>query len=878
LSNGIEDGQPTRDDIAYFIDVLRSATRQGRTLEEAASDARRRSAPNMVPAIDAALERLVAERNRIGRLRDPRSLQSESIEPWYTGPTEGDTSWPAYAQLVERKMPDALGPIDDSTSKTLTLMPPPILPDFNSKGLVLGYVQSGKTANYIGLISKAADVGYRLFIVMTGMLEPLRKQTHGRIHSDLIEANPDRWFSLTTAEQDFSLTGAYNVNAFLAEHNENWTIAVVKKNVARLNRLATWLEGARPEILRNTPVLVIDDEADQASLNTANGDYRTRTNEQILRLLALPPKVAYVGYTASPFANLLIDPNVPQDLYPKDFIVDLPRPNAYFGPERIFGRDELPDEGPDEAVDGIDCIRSVSDAEAQTLIPPRVGIDGFVPDIPPSLDEACRYFVMAAAARRARGQGDKHVSMLIHTTTRVVVHANMRQPIADLFNTFATRLEHDRSRLLAEFRSVWESEVGRVGPVSEDERPITFDEMVQCLPAVLDVLNVVVENGKSEERLDYEATPGQVVVVIGGDVLSRGLTIEGLTVSYFLRASGAYDTLLQMGRWFGYRPGYSDLCRTWMTDDLARYFRDVSRVEQEIRRDVERYELEGLTPLDFQVRIRRHPALNITAPGKMQAAIEVERSYSGRRVQTILFHHRDPDWLAANISAVRSLVGASLPGRTVEDAGYGKIIRDLPVEHVLQFLGDYRIHEDSREMNPDLLARFIERQVERTGELASWNLVIMGLRRANENLGEVDLGLGDPVAAINRSRVVPKLGVDEATANIKALTTATDILADFPDLRQSASGRHSDFIRTRTLRHPGVGALMIYPISRHSVPERRPRPGYPPTRMELEAVDDVMGAALVFPEIRREVTVGYVSAPSVEADEELVELPEEAAE
>jgi hypothetical protein len=257
----------------------------------------------------------------------------------------------------------------------------------------------------------------------------------------------------------------------------------------------------------------------------------------------------------------------------------------------------------------------------------------------------------------------------------------------------------------------------------------------------------------------------------------------------------------------------------------------------------------------------------------------VERSYSGRRVQTILFHHRDAHWLSGNIEAARSLIASAISGRTVETEGYGRIVRGVPVEDILEFLNSYSIHEDSREMKPELLTGYIKSQVERAGELVNWNLVVMGLRTVNDRLGEIDFGFDEPVAAINRSRVIPKLGVDEATANIKALTTATDVLADFPDLRRSALGGHNQFIRERTQHAPGVGAVLIYPISRHSVPERKPPQGRPPSRMALDAVDEVIGMSLVFPESSLE-TVGrstvYYSAPPLEV--EYLELPQEAAE
>src|SRR5882724_250273 len=416
----------TNDQIGQMAEQILDSVRAGRTPEEAAG-----RLSTFLPAdlVEQALQRYRDASKRVWTMKEPGSIHKKHFDPWYLGPDPGDKLWHSYAKYLKEKGWDQIArdAIDAASTRVVSLLDPPGKAQIRTRGLVLGHVQSGKTANFTAVIAKAADVGYRFIIVLSGLNNVLRYQTQLRIDEDLIAANLENWITVTDIQDDFAANT--NVNSFLTEKHSTKVLGVVKKNSSRLKRLHRWLTGARPEVLRACPVLIIDDEADQASPNShPKPNERTEINKQIIKLLADLPKAAYVGYTATPFANLFIDPTLPEDLYPRDFIIDLPRGEGYFGAEQIFGRAPL-DEA-EEPVDGLDMIRIVPDDEIVSLKPPsRETRFTFVPEITPTLREAMLYFWMATAARHVRGQRSKHATMLIHTTQYAVVHRNFKSVI-----------------------------------------------------------------------------------------------------------------------------------------------------------------------------------------------------------------------------------------------------------------------------------------------------------------------------------------------------------------------------------------------------------------------------------------------------------------
>jgi hypothetical protein len=788
--------------------------------------------------------------------RSPTLRGEKRFVDWYSGPSEDDRFWPALKKhLLERKKwPGATVESLDRESTNVMRLLPHVGGIVDTKGLVIGYVQSGKTANYSALIAKAADVGYRLFIVLAGIHNSLRRQTQTRLQAELIDGDErvkTLWHTLTLPQEDFR-AGGTNTDAFLSSDSHQRILLVVKKNAHVLRRLIKWLSAAQPRLLEMCPALLIDDEADQAGLNTGKlgqEDDRTAINRLILNLKKALPKSAYVGYTATPFANVLTDPSG-ADLYPSDFVVALSKPPNYFGAELFFGREPLENEDTEPAAPP-DMFRLVADDEVPRLRPTKPAeAEDFEADVPTSLRTAVEYFILATAARWARGHRMKHSSMLVHTSMNLPVHRKLATCISAEIERIRQSLRD--ADMKAHLEELWTTEHARV--TRADLQPVPFSEVESLIGAVLARLRVVVDNSKSESRLIYkeeetlEEADEVVHIAVGGNTLSRGLTLEGLLVSYFVRSASAYDTLLQMGRWFGYRFGYEDLPRIWMTDELRQAFRDLATVEEEIRTDVARYEDEGLTPLQFAVRIRTHPTLAVTSRLKMQAATPVQIDYAGFTRQTTYFHHRDATWLEKNWNAGAALVDGLLEqGRTFEESGPHRFLRGVAVEEVLSFLDSYDCHDDHTEMRRELLRKYIEKQKGR-GRLGKWTVAAVTL--TNSNKAKAPLG-GIDLVPVSRSMLQPR----GDGADVGTITTQDNFSFDLP-----AEKRERPAPGTPRIQHTRPAdvepLLLLIPIDKDSEPKKAPvsaaADGGPakPTRKRLDAARHVLGIALAFPNVR----------------------------
>lgn len=829
-----------------------------------------------IEQVRAARRIVEAEIQRIRVLRDPPALLNPELRGWYPGPSDGDIFWP---KVKERLLSlgwseSSVNELDKESNRVVSLLEHPGVGVFERKGLVVGYVQSGKTANFTSVIAKAADAGYRLFIVMSGVTNKLRKQTQKRFDSDLKQLLNERWVALTNENDDFTQQHAGNVDAFLTQYAQHKTVCIVKKIPMRLRLLADWLSKARSEVLQSCPVLIIDDEADEASINVARVQgMRSQVNSQICRMINLLPKVAYVGYTATPFANVFIDPSDEQDLYPRDFIVDLPRRPDYFGAERIFGRDDLSPEDSERDKSSLDVVRQIPKKEVALLRPTRSNQTGFSVDIEkiPSLKVAVLWFWLATACRRARrGSADFHSSMLIHSSQMALVHNAFRDPLESFKQKILSLISADDEKTVKEFHDLWVAESSKVKAQDLGLKGFKFDELLTLLPLVIEDTRIVIENylANEEDRLAYGNDP-ETVIIVGGSILARGLTLEGLITSHFVRSASAYDALLQMGRWFGYRHGYEDLPRIWMTDDLKAQFVDLATVEQEVRRDIARYEREGLTPLDFAPRIRTHPSLMITSKLKMQHAVRCSTSYDEKRIQTTIFLHQDESWLQTNIRATKKLIENSQkkcgPHREIKQGRF--LFESIGVDAIKLFINEFQVHERHEMFRKDVIFSYIDAE-NKADSLLNWNLVVMGHR--DDALGSIDLGSGCTPNLIRRSRI-KNLGYDEF-ANIKALMSEPDICADFSDVLPDI--HREELFAIRNNSKPGVGLLLIYPISPNSKAEVGS-----PDREDFVAISPVIGIAIVFPKtFRRSGTVDYMSADLTMIDKDEPELPAETLE
>jgi hypothetical protein len=783
---------------------------------------------------------------------------------WYTGPEDGDEFWPRLqARLESGSMAAVVGEIGQASTKVVANMADPHVWNLKKRGLVVGYVQSGKTANYTAVMAKAADAGYQLFIVLSGLHNNLRRQTQVRLSNDLIDRD---WMPLTSDVADFGnvVNGAASLSRGVK------AIAVVKKNPSRLRRLRDWLRDIPMETRRRVPVLLLDDEADQATPNSASArDRQTKINELVRQIWAEIPTGTYVGYTATPFANIFMDPSDEEELYPSDFIIDLPRPGEYFGAERVFGREPLDsDDDPDP---GLDMVREVPDEDAEMLRPPgnKDTRADFDPDLPQSLINAVIWFLVATAIRRARDQHSAHSSMLVHTTHYVSPHFAMKARLNNLLDEFRASWSKGNH---AAFRASFQDEGTRAAEVATMPLP-EWTEVEQELGNVIADVRVVVDNGYSDDRLDYgRVVHGkpviETVIAIGGGTLSRGLTLEGLVVSYFTRTSNTYDTLLQMGRWFGYRPNYEDLPRIWLQPSLAEEFKFLALVEEEIRQDMHDMERMKVTPRELGVRVRAHPGrLAIVARNKMQHADVVRVSYAGERLQTFMFDEADPKVIVANREAVVAFLAAC--GNIEAPIEADKFPRwtygDVPADVVVSLLNTYRFHDEQTNMRAELMTGWIQR----AAADHPWNVVVIGSgkerRRADGSvidLGEVDLGLPKRVPAVNRAPLTsPPVG----TANIKALLSHNDWFADFDrDAVRALGNLKSEPRAVRRARSEGRGLVIIYPISKDSVPMGPEAKTV--SRRDMQAPGHLMGIGLIFPELEREGRVEEGTYYSVHPD------------
>ena len=788
---------------------------------------------------------------RVEKLSDPKTLRQNVREEWYGGPKVGDRFWSPLQNALESKNwnEDDVQAILEGSTKVISSLHNPASSRFVSKGLVVGYVQSGKTANMTAVISKAADVGFKVIIVLSGLTNALRRQTQERFSHDIVSLNKDRWFKWTDGDRDLHDQAILdNPNSILRGDGSNRHLAVVKKNPSILNRLIKLSKRISDPIKNATPVLVIDDETDQATVNSSRyRDTASTINRQIRELLAEFPRIAFIGYTATPYANILINPQV-NDLYPKDFITALKRPVEYFGPERLFGRDLLDvdeDRVPD---DGLDMIREIQECEAGQMVPrAREARDEFVMPIKPSLEIAIKYFFLAMAVRHVRGDRQEHATMMIHTTAFANPQTNAVGVIDSFRLVLLQSVRSDDAKLKSNLAELWNEEKAKVRPIDVGKpslQIVEFEEIWPELEECIDQTKVLAENYQATERLDY-SKQGRKYIVIGGNVLARGLTVEGLIVSFFLRHATTYDALMQMGRWFGFRPNHEDLPRVWMSREMRKNFKDLATIEQEIRNDIDNMANQDppKTPMDFAVRIRTHPSLSVTSRNKMLDARFQNYNYSNIHKQTYKFLN-NPEWLEQNWVAGEDLVEAALAlGKEFHRERHGFYCREVPVNLLKIFLENYQVHPDHIDLDRESLLGYIDRKVAQ-GErkIQTWSVVIVSNSR-DSAVEDNFRGIGD-LNLVNRSRFQT---LPEETIDIKALVSRNDYTLDMPGV--GGGNRSWNDVYNLRVTHADQPILLLYPINKDSPAPQQRNTGVPPSREDLGACRHVLGMGVMFPDI-----------------------------
>ena len=748
---------------------------------------------------------------------------------------------------------------DDLTDRLLELLEDPERTGpWDRRGMVVGEVQSGKTSNYIEVICKAADAGYKFIVILTGTTNSLRAQTQLRFDEGFLGWDTRLNLALKASNKRVGVgtlrgeplrraipstnateTGDFNLriaNQFNVRLGGDPVIMVVKKNGSVLRNLTNWAKSLHSpgadESIPDIPILVIDDEADFASVNTrpaSTGDAEDPTviNGRIRGLLNAFEKRVYVGYTATPFANIFIHPDheasgYGQDLFPRDFLINLPVPSNHVGPTRVFGLPEDPD---DDTVTStpLPVVRPVSDHEEHI---PSVHRSGWVVDrLPHSLMTSIRAFILVCAARAARGHQGQHNSMLIHVTRFVNVQDRVAELVRLELRDLQDRIRYgdgaSPSPIMDELRLMWHQDFA---PTTCDVRELypelatgcddlSWEEVQSHLIDQSQRIQVKVINGAAMDALDYWDHPeGLSAIAIGGDKLSRGLTLEGLSVSYYLRASRMYDTLLQMGRWFGYRPGYVDLCRLYTTDDLREFYSHITMATQELRQEFDLMAARGMTPREFGLRVRSHPAgLTITAANKMRNGTRMTVSYSGAISETITFD-KSNTVNRGNHNRIDRFI-RSLREPHDRTSSNNRVWRRVPGEAVADLLGAMDVHQSSRKVRADSMARYISTQ-NAVGGLVNWTVALISNVTVDD---PVEVG-GQMVNPLTRTQHPEDSGDLASVYRIRRLLSPTDEMIDLSDgQREQVRKKQIESNKSispiiRETRDASNGLLLLYPL------------------------------------------------------------------
>ena len=648
-----------------------------------------------------------------------------------------------YLEEIKHWNPRVTATLDKVSDEIVDLLGDPESSEpFQRRGLVLGDVQSGKTANYTAISNKAADTGYRIIIVLAGMMENLRQQTQSRLDAEF-SGRKSEYYLDPKAEQEIKNlpvgVGRYGVQKRIAAFTSvskdfdinvlksndlnlqsvsDPVVLVVKKNKRILNNLIKWLSKSRDDTTGKImlPMLLIDDEADNASVNTrSEDDSPAAINACIRKLLHEFYQASYLGITATPFANIFINPEtedemIGDDLLPRDVIYSLAAPTNYIGAGKIFG---------DEPSFSNALIPLRRD-EMDLFFPFTHKKDLEVDALPPSLYEAMAYFLMFNAIRDLRGDYTEHRSMMIHVSR----FTDVQNRIAEAVNEWLVQMKSDvqnyaalpsaqREKIsnLRYLHKVWDKhKLEAISSVSWDEICTKYLNR-----AVAPIAARAVNQKTGATSLDYfnHKDDGLRVIAIGGNSLSRGLTLEGLGVSYFYRRSQMYDTLLQMGRWFGYRPNYDDLFRIWMSEEAIDWYGYITRAANELKDEIAKMKLANQTPMEFGLKVRQDPnSLIATARNKMRSATQVSRpvTVSGKLLETPRLK-ANLDILKSNETAFKEFVDhlAEAGTRDMKEKPY--YWRGVPKEMIVQLLLAFETHPWHLAFQGRALAEYVDEKM-----------------------------------------------------------------------------------------------------------------------------------------------------------------------
>ena len=826
-------------------------------------------------------------------VNDPLNL---AVPNWVT------SSWKAYKESLKGMMTDkSIQDVEESSHWILNQL---TRDTGIRKGLVMGSVQSGKTSNMVGLASMAADYDWNFFIILSGSIDNLRIQTRDRFKKDLKNTDSVQWHVLDYGSDKDHLYDSYSgkqialeelkLNALGKKDFAEKYVMVCLKQSGRLERLIKWLHSNQAYSAK-LRLIVIDDEADQASVNTRfmenavdeepeNDVERTKINESIVCMVSNClasgirssnplQSINYLSYTATPYANILNEKIDGYSLYPSDFIFSLPEPKAYFGEKIIFGSHSNK-----EAYPGLNIIRQIDAEELKKLNSSKVQITS----IPQGLEKAIKWFFCAAAAMRLSPK-KRPISMLIHTSPRVKIHMIEYKLVLDWLRNV------NKDKFISECEAIYEEEIKKF--TKEDLiKAYTDYDFKESLPDKMpafekisnDIRNILstithialdedddfeyVENGvhlcvdnctaqryaeedvymrvayPDEETLS-KMSKSPVFIVFGGNTLSRGLTIEGLVCTYFARNVTQADTLMQMARWFGYRKGYELLQRIWLSDESKKHFELLQQIDEELKKEFNDFVKEKKSPKEFGPKVLNSNSvskLKITAKSKMQAAVVMGGGYQGDAFETTKFREDD---LAGNISALDSLIKeiGQVPVKS-EHSKASLLWRSVASGIVWRFLSKYK-HYDNKQ---DRILKIIK-DANEEGKYLNWNVVIVA-GNSNSNNGDWMPCKGCVIKKSGHSKLAGEPDID-----IDRLRSGTDALCDIlvseltdeeTTIYENAKNNFSPIRYSRgKLGLVDVPLLLLYKIDKDAVKSAGKKNGKP--RENISTKEDVVGYAII---------------------------------
>ncbi|POR25296.1 hypothetical protein BWK58_06955 [Flavobacterium columnare] len=718
------------------------------------------------------------------------TILSEDVEPWLNDEKANINPelWNRYKLHMSKNDPSfPINDLDDFTDKILDkCVNPKKQGSWDRRGMVVGHVQSGKTSNYVGLINKATDAGYKVIIIIAGTISSLRRQTQeridsgyvGRSSSDFLEKKLNSIVGVGQYQVNteiYPLTSSFYIKGDEGDFNQkaripigkNPVVFVIKKNKGILEKLIDWLsrdvnirEADGTPKLFDVPALIIDDEADAASVNASRDINDIKTINRLIRtLLNIFNQNTFVGYTATPYANLFISQEyneenttvvknktykIGEDLFPRDFIINIKAPTNYIGAAKIFGYENV---NPELTKEPLDIFREINDFDPPFFRTINRENKDILPEyLPPSLERAIKSFILTCAIRRVRGHENKHNSMLVHVALLVRWIDRVAYLVNEKTKEYKNSIQSEDETLIREIKEIYETDfLPTTQSVLENLdytdiriKPHTWEEVKNELKnAVLKIDVRSVHGTRSTTNLEYHNIEeidynrhenGLSVIAVGGSRLSRGITLEGLSISYYIRTTRMYDSLMQMGRWFGYRPGYVDLCRLYTTNQIFEWFNHITMATEEMRNDFDEMTATHQRPKDFRLKVRNHHGLlTITSLNKLYFSEDIEISFSGENIQTYQLL-KTKLAIENNFFALKNLIESiGFPSKENRIERNGNIrhllYRNVNIEALCSFIDSYKINQPN--IKNLTLSEYIRNQ-SNGNNIKEWSICIVG--------------------------------------------------------------------------------------------------------------------------------------------------------